>query len=147
MRSDPGLKVHLTTWQSPYAHSQDNAGVAYGRLYECPRVAQPELGLGTNQTSLEKPINGCPPMVPSQPDRAWDDLKRRMAKKKQMQMCKACCIIPKKTWGCNCCQSALCFELRVWRLVQCHFFSVSFLINLQSCDKSVFCFVIMVSGV
>ncbi len=36
-----------------------------------------ELRLGTNQTSLEKPINGCPPMVPSQPDRAWDDLKRR----------------------------------------------------------------------
>ncbi len=42
---------------------------------ECPRVAQPELGLGTNQTSLEKPRNGCPLMVPSQPDRAWDDLK------------------------------------------------------------------------
>ncbi len=52
---------------------------AYGRLYECPRVAQPELRLGTNQTSLEKPINGCPPMIPSQPDRSWDDLKRRMA--------------------------------------------------------------------
>ncbi len=67
---------------------------------------QPELGLGTNQTSLEKPINGCPPMVSSQPDRAWDDLKRRMAKKKKMQICKACCIIPKKTWGCTCCQSA-----------------------------------------
>ncbi len=25
-------------------------------------------------------INGCPPMVPRQSDRAWDDLKRRMAK-------------------------------------------------------------------
>ncbi len=44
-------------------------------------TSQPELGLGTNQSSLEKPINGCPPMVPSQPDRPWDDLKRRMAKK------------------------------------------------------------------
>ncbi len=55
-------------------------------------------------------INGCPPMVSSQPDRAWDDLKRRRAKKqqkKQIQMCKACCIIPQKTWGCNCCKGAL----------------------------------------
>ncbi len=33
------------------------------------------------EPSLEKPVNGCPPMVPSQPERAWDDLKRRMAKK------------------------------------------------------------------
>ncbi len=85
-----GLKVHLPTWQSPSAHSQDNAGAAQGRLYERPRVE-----LRTNQTSL-KPVKGCPPMVPSQPDRAWDDLKRRMAKNKQMQMCNACCIIPKE---------------------------------------------------
>ncbi len=85
------------------------------------------------------------------PQTTWQSLrwsKEKNGKKtKQMQMCKACCIIPKKTWGCNCCQSALSFELRVWRLVQWHFFSVSFLINLQSCDQSVFCFVIMVSGV
>ncbi len=60
--------------------------------------------LGGNQTSLEKPINGCPPMVPSQPDRVWDHLKRRKAQPKK---CKACHIIPKKTWGCNRCQSAL----------------------------------------
>ncbi len=58
-------------------------------------------------------LNGRPPMVSSQPDRAWDDLKRRMATttKKQMQMCKACCIIPQKTWSCNCCQSVISSEM------------------------------------
>ncbi len=76
------------------------------------------------------------------PQPTWQSLRWS----KQMRMCKTCCIIPKKTWGCNCCQSALT-KLRVWRLVQCNFFSVSFLIHLQSCDKSGFCFVIMVSGV
>ncbi len=41
--------------------------------------------LGGNQTSLEKPIHGCPPMVPSQPDRVWDHLKRRKAQPKKVQ--------------------------------------------------------------
>ncbi len=39
----------------------------------------------------------------------WQSLrwsKEKNGKKKKMQMCKACCIIPKKTWGCTCCQSA-----------------------------------------
>ncbi len=63
----------------------------------------------------------------SQPDRASNDLKRRLSKKNKCRCVKLVASFPK--------------------LVQCHFFSVSFLINLQSCDKSSFCFVIMVSGV
>ncbi len=46
------------------------------------------------------------------PQPTWQSLrwsKEKNGKKTQMQMCKACCIIPKKTWGflSNCCQSAL----------------------------------------
>ncbi len=75
-------------------------------------------------------------MVPSQPESLrWSKKK----KKKILQICYACCIIPKKTWGCNCGQSALIINLlintfwvkSIWR--QCFL-----LIHLQSCEKSIF---------
>jgi uncharacterized paraquat-inducible protein A len=42
-----------------------------------------------------------------QPDRAWEDLQRRMGETPQIQVCQACSVIPKKTRrGCNRCKSA-----------------------------------------
>ena len=75
---------------------------------ECPWARQPEPWLEPNRTSLERPRNGCWPMATIQPDRAWEDLQRTMAENPQIQVCKACCVIPKKTWGCNRCQR--CFN-------------------------------------
>ncbi len=71
----------------------------------------------------------------------WRNLEmavHRWSPANQTQMCKACCIIPKKIWGWNCCQSVLSFELRVWRLVQWHFFSVSSLIHCKVVINPVF---------
>ena len=55
-----------------------------------------------------EPEKGCPLTVPIQPDRAWENLPRRMAENPQIQVCKACRVIPKKTRGCECCQR--CFN-------------------------------------
>ncbi len=52
-----------------------------------------------------------------------------MAKNNQMQICKACYIIPKKTRGCNCCQSALskfwvkCMKTCAMSFFQCFIFN------------------------
>ena len=45
-------------------------GVASGQVSECPWVAQPESGLEPDQTSLERPENGCSATLFIQPDRA-----------------------------------------------------------------------------
>ena len=42
--------------------------------------------------------------LPIQPDRAWEDLQRRIGETPQIQVCQACSAIPKKTWVCNRCQ-------------------------------------------
>ncbi len=66
-----------------------------------------------------------------------------MADTCQMQMCKVCHIIPKKTLGCK---GASTTELKVWCFgVWCK--GVLFFMNLQNCHKPVFCFVVMVYGV
>jgi hypothetical protein len=60
------------------AHSQDNLGVALGQVSECPWAAQPEPKLEPDQTSLDRPKNTCGVTLYIQPDRAWEDLQRRM---------------------------------------------------------------------
>ena len=75
------------------------------------------------------PENSCAAMLPIQPDRAWEDLQRRMGETPQIQVWQACSVIPKKTWGCNRCQR--CFN------------KVLIQFNLQKCQKSCFCNVIM----
>ncbi len=73
--------------------------VAYRQLCECPWVAQPEPELEPNQIFLEKPENVHPPH-PTWQSLRGEQARRRMTANCQMLMCKACCIIPKKTWGC-----------------------------------------------
>ncbi len=91
-----------------FIFQQDNdpkhtARVAYRQLCECPWVARPEPGLERNQIFLEKPENVC--LTPSNLTELerWrgEEVRRRMADNYQMQVCKACCIILKKTWGCK----------------------------------------------
>ena len=77
---------------------------ALGQLCECPWVTQPEPWLEPNWKCLERPENGCPPMVRIQPDRAWEDLQRRMAENPQIHVCKARRIILNKIWACSRCQ-------------------------------------------
>jgi hypothetical protein len=79
-----------------------------GQVSECPWVAQPEAGHEPDWTSLERPENSCAPMLPIQPDRAWEDLQRTMGETPQIQVCKDCSVIQKKTRGCNRCQ--MCFK-------------------------------------
>ena len=57
-----------------------------------------------SQSPLERPENGSPSTVPTQPEEAWKDVQRRMAENPQIQVCKACRVIPKKTRCCNRCQ-------------------------------------------
>ena len=102
-----GAKVHLPIGQRHYAHSQDNAGVDSGQVSKCPWVAQPEPGLEPGQAFLERPENCCASMLPIQPDRAWEDLQKRMGETSQIHVCHACSVIPRKTQGCNCCQRCI----------------------------------------
>ena len=109
---------------------------------ECPWVAQPETGLEPDRTSLERPENSCGATLPFQPDRSWEDLQRRMGETPQIQVCQACSVIPKKTWGCNRCQR--CFNKvlskRVWKLRKC---DISIFSIFNTFQKICFCFVIM----
>lgn len=77
----PAPKVHLTTGQTPWAHSQDSARVDWGQICECPQVTQPQPWLEPNRTSLKRPKDVCPVTVPIQPERAWEDLQRRTTEK------------------------------------------------------------------
>ena len=61
-----------------------------------------------DRTSLERPENGCLAMLTIQPDRALEERQRRMRETPQIQVCQACSVIPKKTRGCNRCQT--CFN-------------------------------------
>ena len=54
--------------------------------------------------SLERPEDSCAATLPIQPDRAWEDLQRRMGETPQIQVWQACSVITNKTWGCNRCQ-------------------------------------------
>ena len=89
-------------------HSQYKAGVDSRKVSECPWVAQPEPALEHDRTSLERPENSCAATLPIQPDRAWEDLQRRMGEALQIQVFPACSVIPKKTQCCNRCQR--CFN-------------------------------------
>ena len=56
------------------------AGVDSGQVSERPWVAQPEPGLKSDRTSLERPENSCAATLPIQPDRAWEVPQKRMGK-------------------------------------------------------------------
>ena len=43
-----------------------------GQVSECLWVAQPDLGLEPNRTTLESPENSCAAKLPIQPDRDWE---------------------------------------------------------------------------
>ncbi len=76
------------------------ARVAYRQLCECPWVAQPQPGLEYNQIFLEKPENVHLPH-PTWQSLRREEMRRRMVDNFQIPMCKACRIIPQKTWGCK----------------------------------------------
>jgi hypothetical protein len=105
-RSGPltGVKVNLPTGQLSSAHSQDNAVVASGQVSECPWVNQGDPRVKPNRT--RSPKYSCAATLPIQPDKAWEDLQRRIGH--QIQVCPACSVIPKRTRGCNRCQK--CFN-------------------------------------
>ncbi len=64
-----------------------------------------------------------------------EEVRRRIADNCQILMCKACHIIPKKTWGCK------GDSAKYWVKGMNTYFSFFFLyINLWSCDNSVFAF-------
>ncbi len=72
----------------------------------------------------------------SAPNPTWqslrgEEVRRRMADNCQILMCKACCIIPKKTWGCK------GTSAKYMNTYAMYLFN-SFFINEQSCDNSVF---------
>jgi hypothetical protein len=50
---------------------------------------------------LERSKNSCAATLPIQPDRAWEDLQRRLRETPQIQLCQACSVIIKKTQGCK----------------------------------------------
>ena len=56
---------------------------------QCPWVAQPEPGLESDLTSLERPENSYGATHPSNAYRAWEDLQRRMGETPQTQVCPA----------------------------------------------------------
>jgi hypothetical protein len=86
--------------------------------------------LDPDLTSLERPEISCTVLWAIQPDRAWEDLQRRMGETPQIQVCQACSIIPKKTWGCNRCQR--CFNKVLSKRSE----------YLRKCKMSVFNFLI-----
>ncbi len=88
------------SWRFTFQHDNDPNHTTKA-TQEWLRDNKTELWLEPYRTSLERPENGCPLMVPIQPDRSWEDLQRRMAENPPIQVCKACCVIPKKTWGCD----------------------------------------------
>ncbi len=108
----------------------------YRQLCECPWVAQPEPGIKPNQIFLEKPENVQPASI--QPDRAWD-VNRWGEECQIIAKCwwaKLVISYPKRLEAVKLLQ--LSTELRVWILMQCTYSSFLFLINLRSCENSVF---------
>ena len=81
-----GVKVHF---------QQDNEKP---QVSECPWVVKPEPGLEPDRTSLERPENICAAKIPVQPDRAWEDLQRRMGETPQIQVCQAAKDASTKDW-------------------------------------------------
>jgi hypothetical protein len=64
--------------------------------FECPWVAQTEPVLEPNRTSLERPENSCAATLLIQPDRAWEDLQRRMGEIPQIQVCQTLASYPRR---------------------------------------------------
>ena len=97
-------------------------------------VAQPEPGLELDQTSLDRPENSWTTTLPIQPDRAWQNLQRRMGETPQIQVCQACSVIPTKTQGCNRCQRWFNKVLSKGSeyLCKCHISGFYFIINSKN---------------
>ena len=81
---------------------------------------------------LERPKNSCVVTLPIQPDTAWEDLQRRMGETPQIQVCHACSVLPKKTWGWNRCQRCFNKVLSKWSeyLSKCNISVLHFFIHL-----------------
>ncbi len=97
VQSTQNLRLHrMFTFQQD-SDPKHTARVAFRQLCECPWVAQPEPVLEPNQIFLEKPENVHLP----QSNLTELETRRRMVDNCQIWMCKACRIIPQKTWGCK----------------------------------------------
>ncbi len=84
---------------------------------------------------LEKPENVCQPH-PTWQSMGGEEVRWRMVDNCQIQMCKACRIIPKRLEAIKVLQQST--ALRVWIFKQIIYLYFCFLINLPSCHKSVF---------
>ena len=83
----------------------------------CSRV------LRTSDWGEGLPSNSYASKLPFQPDRAWEDLQRKMGETPQIQVCQACSVIPKKTRYYNRCQRYFNKVLSIWILMQMWYFS------------------------
>ncbi len=105
LNENPVQSIQKLRLRRRFTFQQDNdpkhtARVAYRQLCECPWVAQPEPELELNQIFLEKSENVHLPH-PTWQSLRREEMTRRMADNGQILICKACHIIPKKTWGCK----------------------------------------------
>ncbi len=117
--------------------------VAYRQPCKCPWVAQPQPGLDS-QSNISGETLICL-SAPIQAGRAWE-VKRGGEEWQIIARCRCAKLVtsyPKRLEAVKLFQ--LSAELRVWILMQCTYFSVLFLIKLQSCHKFILCFVIMVN--
>ncbi len=100
----------------------------------CPWVAQPQPGIKPSQIFLEKPENVHLPH-PTWQSLRGEEVRRRMAANCQILMRKACRIKQKKTWDCKGASDKYWVKgMNTYAM----YFSFLFLINLQSCENSVF---------
>jgi hypothetical protein len=98
-------KRHLKTlrpWETRFS------GLRKPRLNSLAWMPSIAYDTSPSQSPLERPENSYAVTLSIQLDSAWEALQRRMGETPQIQVCQACSVIPKKTWGCNCCQ--MCFN-------------------------------------
>ena len=102
-RSGPqtGAKVHLPIGLRPISTQPRQSRSGFGTSLWMSLSGPAEPGLEPDWTSHERPETSCAATLPIQPDRAWEDLQRKIGETPQVQVCQTCSIIPKNTRGCN----------------------------------------------